>query len=372
MRIGFNARVLSDPEVRGLSRYTVCLLRALSSLPNIELVLFSKEPIASNHVADIKTRTVTFDGRRETLWNDVLLPQALKREAIDIFHAPADRGLPAIRVCPMVVTVHGWYEREQWRAVFPTTKGRLWFWKNEVINGWRADAVITVSNTAREHLIRLGVAPSRRIYCSPLAPDPVFAPSIRETDVLALERYSLRRPYVLNVGGYDRWKNMDALISAFDRSALKDHLLVICGKHTQHYFRRIGDWKQLARFQDIRFVAPRPEDLPALYRHASFFVHPSLCESFALPVVEAMASGCPVACSDKTALPETAGDAAFFFDPYNVDAITEAFNQLGQNNCLRHSLRDKGLKNVQRFSWNKTAEETLKIYTAVAGTLGSS
>jgi len=341
-------------------------LKALADLPDVELVLFCKEPAATNHLADIRTRIVTFEARREILWNDVLLPQALKREGIDFFPSPADRGLPLIRVCPMAVTVHGWYEREQWRSIFPTAKGRLWFWKNEIVNGWRADAIITVSNTAREHLVRLGVAPSRRIYWSPLAPDPAFTPAVLETDGLALDRYGLRQPYVLNVGGYDQWKNVDGLIHAFDRSTLKDHLLVICGRHTSHYSRRIEDWKRLGRFRDMRFIEARPEDLPALYRHASFFVHPSFCESFGLPVVEAMAAGCPVACADRPALPETAGDAAFVFDPHNVDDITDTLNQLGHNAGLLRELCEKGLKHVQRFSWTKTAEETLRVYASIA------
>ena len=96
VRIGFNARVLADSEVRGLSRYTVCLLKALSSLRGVELILFCKEQPASNHLADINARIVTFDAPREMLWNDVLLPRALKREGIDIFHAPADRGLGGV------------------------------------------------------------------------------------------------------------------------------------------------------------------------------------------------------------------------------------------------------------------------------------
>ncbi len=365
MRIGFNARVLADAEVRGLSRYTVCLLEALSSIPEVELILFCKEPLSSNHVANIKARIVTFDARREILWNDVFLRRALKSERVDVFHAPADRGLPMVRVCPMVVTVHGWYERLQWRSLFPTTKGKLWYWKNEFAHYVNADAVVTVSNTARENLIRLGVAPPRRIHFTPLAPDRAFTPDPSPRDAPILERYEIQQPYVLNVGGYDPWKNVDALINAFNRSSLTDHLLVICGRHTRHYVERIPEWQTLHSFRNIRFLEPDAEDLPALYRHASFFVHPSLCESFGLPVVEAMASGCPVACAEGSSLPETAGSAALLFDPHNVEAMAKTLGDLGHDPGLRSLLRSKGFENIKRFSWAKTAEETMKIYTAV-------
>src|SRR5439155_26153658 len=250
--------------------------------------------------------------------------------------------------------------------LFPTAKGKLWYWKNEVAHYMNADAVIAVSNTARNNLIQLGVAPGRLIHCSPLAPDPAFSPAASDQDALILDQYDLRQPYVLNVGGYDSWKNVSALIHAFNQSSLKDHLLVICGRHTPHYIRAIPEWRSLKRFSDIRFIEPDAHDLPALYRQASFYVHPSLCESFGLPVVEAMASGCPVACSDESSLLETAGDVALFFDPHNVNAISEALEQLGQSAELRTRLRDKGLENIKRFSWAKTAENTMKIYTAAA------
>ena len=314
------------------------------------------------HLSGLKVRIVSFESHRETLWNDVLLPQAIKREQIDVFHAPADRGLPLRHVCPMVVTVHGWYERMNWRSLFPTAKGKLWYWKNEIAHYLNADAVLTVSNTARDRLIDARVARGKRILSIPLAPDAAFTPVHDESDAVVWDRYGLQRPYVLSVGGYDPWKNVGALVEAFDRSRLRDHLLVICGRHTAHYRRSVAEWQSLKRFSDIRFLEPESPDLPAIYRGASFLVHPSLCESFGLPVVEAMASGCPVACSNEPSLLETAGDAAVFFDSRDVTAVSNTLGQLGHDADLRDRLTCKGLENVKRFSWQKTAEATLKVY----------
>jgi glycosyltransferase involved in cell wall biosynthesis len=271
-------------------------------------------------------------------------------------------------VCPMVVTVHGWYERLHWRSLFPTVKGKLWYWKNEVAHYWNADAVLTVSDTARNRLIEAGVAPGKRIISIPLAPDETFTEEYSESDAAILDRYGLREPYLLNVGGYDPWKNVGPLVHAFERSSLKEHLLVICGRHTAHYLDSVPQWQSLKRFRDIRFLEPVSQDLPAIYRHASFLAHPSLCESFGLPVVEAMASGCPVACSSEPSLPETVGDAAVLFDPLDLSAISAALDRLGSDAALRDRLRCKGFQNVKRFSWQKTAEATMKVYKSLQGT----
>ena len=109
MRIGFEARALSSGDMRGLVRYTVCLLRALTSYPDIEIVLFAREPLCPEHLDGIAARVRVVHASRETVWNDWALPQAIREEAIDVFHAPADRGLPMRKPCPFVVTVHDSY-----------------------------------------------------------------------------------------------------------------------------------------------------------------------------------------------------------------------------------------------------------------------
>jgi glycosyltransferase involved in cell wall biosynthesis len=249
-----------------------------------------------------------------------------------------------------------------WRSLFPTVKGKLWYWKNEIANYLNADALIAVSDTARDRLIDAHVARKKRIVSIPLAPDASFTPVPRESDTVVRDRYGLQQPYVLSVGGYDPWKNVGTLVEAFERSSLKDHLLVICARHTAHYRRSAAEWLSLKRFRDMRFLEPDSRDLPAIYRRASFLVHPSLCESFGLPVVEAMASGCPVASSNEPSLPETAADAAVFFDPHDVNALSRTLDQLGHDADLRDRLRCNGLENVKRFSWQKTAEATMKVY----------
>jgi glycosyltransferase involved in cell wall biosynthesis len=365
MRIGFNARILAHREVRGLLRYTLCLLKSLSQRHDIELVLFSKEQPRAEYLDGLNAKLVVFDAGRETHWSEVALPKVVKTERIDVFHAPADRGLPLRKVCPMVVTVHDSYERSNWRSMVPTLKGRLWYWRNELAN-YFSDAVLTVSQRTRNDLIRLRIAPSERIHCVHLAPDTSFSASSSPEDGHVLARYGLRQPYVLFVGGYDVRKNVSKLVEAFESSILTGHQLVIAAEQTTQFHELLGQWQKVKRFPDIRFIQPEVDELPPLYRQSEFLVIPSLWESFGFPLVEAMASGTPVTCSHVTALPEIAGDAALLFDPNSVEDIANALNRMGRDSSLRTRYREKGFQNSMRFSWGKTVDETVRIYKSVA------
>jgi glycosyltransferase involved in cell wall biosynthesis len=109
------------------------------------------------------------------------------------------------------------------------------------------------------------------------------------------------------------------------------------------------------------------EDLEGLYALAAAFVFPSLAEGFGLPVLEAMARGVPVACSDRPALPEVAGDAALLFDPTDQPAVTESVRRLIRDAGLRADLAARGLERAKQFSWRRTAELTLASYRRAVG-----
>jgi len=370
MKIGFNVRCLVEPGMRGHSRYTVNLLRSLSSHENVELVLFSKEEPWPEHLSGIRAKVVVFQAPRETLWSDVSLPGMIRREGIDLFHAPADRGLPLRKPCPFVVTVHDSYERTYWRDLFPTTKSRILYWKNEIANYLLADIVLTVSETTRSDLIRLGVAPARKIRAIPLAPAEEFTPTVSSADEGVLYRHGVEKPYILYVGGYDTRKNVSSLVQAFDRAHLPRHTLVIVARKIWDYPTLSKSWERLACFPRIRCLEVDPPDVPAFYRHADFFVNPSRWESFSFQIVESMACGTPLLASNRKAIPEIAGGAAEFFDPDDVDAMARAMERLAGDAHLKADLRARGLRHAMDFSWEKTAGETLKEYKKLITRVG--
>jgi glycosyltransferase involved in cell wall biosynthesis len=367
IRVGFNASILSNPDVRGLVRYTTELLRALSRREDVEIVLFSPEELYAPHLEGIRASSVVFPALRETLWVDLALPRKLREWDIEVFHAPADRGIPLLKPCPLVVTVHESYERTNWRDLYPKLKSRLWYWKYEMSNYCRADAILTVSDTTRRKLIELNVTREqqcRRIY---LAPGREFRPERDTGDAEVISKYSLCSPYVLYVGGYDTRKNVGALVQAFDSAHLPNYRLVIAARKQWEYPVLLERWKQLSCFPKLDLLEVLQREIPALYRQAGFFVNPSLWESFSFQLTEAMACGTPLLCSNRTAMPEIACGAAQYFDPENRDELVCWLQRFAADSQLKARLRHQGFERVRAFSWDATAEQTVAIYRAVLG-----
>lgn len=351
--------------MRGLARYTVELLRSLNEQADIELVLFSKEPVRASYIAGIRAEVVVREAPRETVWADSLLPRMIRAHGIDVFHAPADRGLPLIKPCPMVVTVHSSYERVHWKTLFPKWKDKAWYWKNELANYWCADAVVTVSDTTARELTALRVVPAKRIRRTYLASAPEFSMDPSPVDAAVRRSHGISDRYLLYVGGYDRHKNVDTLVSAFDRAALPGLDLVVVASQQRDYRELVGRWRSLRRFSRLRLLEAATADLPAIYRGALCFVNPSAWESFSFQLLEAMASGTPVISSNRAAMPEIAGDAALYFDPDDVDGLRRLLEQTVGDVRLLDDLRARGLRRAKQFSWTQTAAETVAIYRSL-------
>jgi glycosyltransferase involved in cell wall biosynthesis len=291
----------------------------------------------------------------------------IRREEVSVFHAPADRGLPLRMPCPLVVTIHNSFERANWRTLFPTIKGRLWYWKNEFVNYWVSDAVLTVSETTRRELIKLKIAPKHKIDPIYLAPSPEFCNKVCVLDEIVMRKYQLLGRYILYVGGYNPHKNVDTLVKAFNQADLPEHLLVIVAHHQWEYFTLVEKWKLLPCFNRLRLIEVSNDEIPALYRNADFFVNPSLWESFSFQLVEAMACGTPILASNRKAIPEILGNAGILFDPEDINGLSRLIGKLARDRTLKDDLRKKGLERVKFFSWEKTAQETLNIYLKILG-----
>jgi glycosyltransferase involved in cell wall biosynthesis len=363
LRVGVNARCLEESDTRGLSRYASCLLRALSARDDVDLVLFSMAPPAPVHLHGVRADSIVFGGR-ETAWQERELPARLRQERIDVFHAPADRGLPWRRVCPQVITVHDSYERAHWRELFASWKQRAWYWKHELTNRLRADAVLTVSDTTARDLVARGVAPAARLTRTYLAAADEFRAEPLPGDADVVARHGVREPYFLYVGGYDTRKNVDTLLRAFDRLD-GDQQLVIVARQLGAFQDLAASWRALRRHERLRCIEVAAADLPAFYRRAQLFVNPSLWESFSFQTLEAMACGTPVLASNRTAIPEIAGDAAMLVDATDVAALASAIATLAADAPQRAAWRERGLRRAAAFSWQATADQTVQVYRRI-------
>ncbi len=185
-------------------------------------------------------------------------------------------------------------------------------------------------------------------------------------------KYHISDNYILFVGTLQPRKNIARLIEAFSRVrnqelGIKDLQLVTIGKRGWQYEEILAAPDKFGVSDSVKFLENVPdEDLDVFYQHALCYVLPSLYEGFGLPVVEAMQRGCPVITSNVSSMPEAGGDAALYIDPEDVNDIAEKIKQVITDKKLRVELIAKGRKQIQKFSWEKSAKETLAVLEEVA------
>ena len=250
---------------------------------------------------------------------------------------------------------------------FPQTvpaRARLLFRLAATLALRAADHVVAISNAARSDLVQLLSRPCLQVSVTPLAAGARYRPQPAQEVGRVRQEYQLPDQFLLYLGINKPHKNLPALIDAYARIASRHAPpLVIAGawdsrypQPKQHAARhQIGD--------AVRFLGPVNErDLPALYSAATLFVFPSLYEGFGLPVLEAMACGTPVACSNTPGLAEVADDAALLFDPHSVTEIRNAMTELIEDSRQRARRAEQGLARAALYSWQATAEATLRCY----------
>ncbi len=176
------------------------------------------------------------------------------------------------------------------------------------------------------------------------------------------KKFGISGQYILFVGTLQPRKNIEKLIEAFSLLKKSDMRLLIVGKKGWLYEQILASpqkYQVADRVKFLDFVSD--EDLPSLYKNAVCFVLPSLYEGFGLPVLEAMKNGCPVLASDVSSLPEAGGDAALYFNPTSASDIADKLEKVISSPKLREEMVKKGYNQIKKFSWDKTAKETLKV-----------
>jgi glycosyltransferase involved in cell wall biosynthesis len=207
-----------------------------------------------------------------------------------------------------------------------------------------------------------------RVTVAHLGVDPALKP-VRDPDTLAsiCRKYGISPPYVLYLGTLQPRKNLVRLIEAFREIGKSTNgpsavQLVLAGKKGWLCDDILARAKALGIGEQVVLTGYVEEvDLAALYSGAELFVMPSLYEGFCLPVLEAMACGTPVVCSNVSSLPKVAGEAALLFDPRNVRAMAEAIERVLANTDLRRSLVARGYARARSFTWARCAEQVLAV-----------
>lgn len=230
----------------------------------------------------------------------------------------------------------------------------------------KAKVIFTISRSSKDDIIKeYGIPESKIIVTYPGAKEGLRMNDKGLSMDAFKKKYDLKKDYVLFVGTLQPRKNIERLIEAF--SMLKDDIeLVIIGKKGWMYEEIMNAPKKFNIQEKVKFLdSVTDEDLPIFYKNAVCFVLPSLYEGFGLPVLEAMKHGCPVITSNVSSLPEAGGDAALYVNPLDIDDIAKKLESIIANSELREKLIGKGYEQVKKFSWEKTAKETLRALESI-------
>lgn len=356
----------------GLGRYAENLARALVAANSERFAFFFNrggDVRTLKGLEDIPVRTVSagYKPWRMAVWLGQLarlnygrlLPHA------ELYHATEHLLMP-LRHVPTLLTVHDLIFHR-----YPQHHKRLNYWYlNAAMPLYcrRASAIIAVSQASKDDLVRLYGLDPAKITVIHEAAAPHFIPASPSEVASARARYGLPDDYLLYVGTIEPRKNLDRLLEAVHQLRADGEgvqLVIVGGKGWlyQSFFQRL---EALDLGDAVRLSGYVPDaDLPAVYSGARLVTLPSLYEGFGLPVLEAMACGAPVVCSNSSSLPEVGGDAARYFDPTDVAAMTDAIQIVWRDETLRETMRQDGLTRAAQFSWARVADETLAVYNQI-------
>lgn len=376
VHVGLNAHLLSLSQSyrgAGISWYIFNLLKNLAGA----------SPDFFNYSAFLSDRSFQHQADRLALhfsrlpthrpvvrifWEQLVQPLALRRTGVDLLHALAFVA-PLAAPCPFVVTVYDLSFLRYPEAFRPFNRRYLAHFTTRSVR--RARAVITISESTRRDVVNFLGAPPDKVHTIYCGVDEKFRP-LPAAQVAAFKaRHRLPDRFVLFLGTLEPRKNIEGLINAYAQWRRRDAqapLLVLAGGKGWYYNQIFKLVESLNLTESIHFPGYVPqEELPLWYNAANLFVYPSHFEGFGLPVLEAMACGTPVITSTASSLPEVAGPdgAAQLVDPQNAGALAEALGRVMGQAELRRAMSRQGLVQAAKFSWQKTAAETVNIYRQV-------
>ncbi|HXN48082.1 MAG TPA: glycosyltransferase family 1 protein [Bryobacteraceae bacterium] len=377
MKIALSTSVVQRGR-SGVGQHVLSLVRALlPAAARHEFTLFILEedlPLFSFASGAMRLEPVPERHRppvRDILWHQAALPRLVRRLGIDVLHVPSYRRMLWPRPCALVATIHdlapfhlpGKYD---WARMF---YGRVIARRL----AQRQDEIVAVSRATARDVELLFRVPARRVTVIPNGVDHGhFRPGPKAGAIDAVcAPLGLHSPFFLYVARLEHpAKNHAGLIDAFNR-------FKSATKSTWHLVLAGGDWHGAQTIHNLVRTSPFARDieilgfvpaasLPDWYRAADVLVFPSLCEGFGLPVLEAMACGCPVLSSTEGALEETVGTAAGRLEPRDVGQIQAQLTRAAADRGWREQLRSAGFSQARAFDWRATAEATLGVYARAA------
>lgn len=376
MRIAFStsvlARGMTNSSIDGIGSYTRELGKSLACRNDISLIPIGFQmAVAKDVIAGTEPPVLLGRYGQKVLFSALtsfpFSSKSLVERKIDIFHA-TDHLIPKFSDVPVVATLmdaiplsHPEWVRMNLAAL------KRWLWQKAA--HW-ADHVVTISEYSKVEIVTHFGIPADKISVTPLGVDARFFERIEsQTKEAILDRLCIPDAFFLFVGTLQPRKNVERVLDA--HAALPNRLrkevpLIIVGRAGWGCETLVHRLSHPDNSSYVRWLQYLPDlEVRTLMQSANALVFPSLCEGFGLPVLEAFASGLPVITSNRTSLPEVAGDAALMVDPENVMEITEAMTQIIDSPGLSTQLAKAGLLRANSFDWNTCATATLAAYQKV-------
>lgn len=381
MRVGINAHLLSfsgSYRQAGLSRYIDELLFELPRVANdLDVIGYTgNEPLPPEtearkpaNLALSRSRFPTQRAPVRIAWEQAALPFAALRHRLDLVHCPVNVR-PLFSPYPTIVTIHDLIFLRSPQSFHPAKRAYL-----TAMTGWsarNAAQVIAVSEATRRDVIELLRVPANRVTTVHNGVGEQFRPIGEAERGKFRQEHDVGGRAILYVGTLEPRKNLPMLLKAFGRLAedeeFADVRLYIGGSKGWYYEEIFATAERLGLTGGgkVLFLGRVPdEELPLWYNVATLVTYPSLYEGFGLPALEAMSCGTPVLASNTSALPEVVGDGGMLLDPQNEGAWLDAMRRMLKDEELLGGLAERALRQAGRFSWTRSAEETVAVYRKV-------
>lgn len=296
-----------------------------------------------------------FGGMMRFLWTQFILPFKVKRNEI-IYHP--FQYVSLFTRAKQVLTIHDFIP-----LIYPAVAQHqnIYYKYCMPLILKKADKIVCISENTKKDLLNYYKVKEEKISVIYNGYDEELFNCKNINDKI-LEKYNINYDYMIMVGASYPHKNLELALNAI-KELKRDCKLIVVGKDSKYILKLKAMAKELNIEDKLNFIGYVPdEDLPSLYHYAKAFVYTTLYEGFGLPILEAMACGTVVLCSDNSSLPEVYGDSALVFKDNNARDLEKKMEMILSDEELRKTLIDKSLENIKKFSWKKTAEEINKIF----------
>jgi glycosyltransferase involved in cell wall biosynthesis len=367
MKIGIMLRHVEQHH-GGVLVYTHNLLREMLALetPHEFVLIYRNPDLIGTYGDGDRVREIAIQAPSALVWDQLAVPWLERKEKFDVIFNPKFT-VPFLSRAKKVFVLHG----SEW---FVIPEAYLWYsrWYDKTFTSLycrTADAIITVSNVVKQDIVKFTRVKPEKVVPVHNGFDPNCFHVIQDPHLLEAVRqeYQLPERFILWTGQIYPPKNLGRLLEALAKvKGEVPHKLVIAGEERWRAKEDLELIERLGIKDRIHFTGWVSHDhLPAFYNLADLFVLPSLYEGFGIPLLEAMACGCPVLTSTTGSPPEVVEDAGYLVDPIKVDDIAAGICEVLSNSELRSLMVAKGLERVKEFSWEKCAWETLGVLERV-------